>query len=69
MMKLHTTMKSWQYAVFALGALACLIGAFLMWEGSVLGERTTGVATVVGIVGIGLLARSSKERRARRMAV
>jgi hypothetical protein len=40
-----------------------------MWEGSVLGERTTGVATVVGIVGIGLLARSSKERRARRMAV
>ena len=35
-----------------------MIGAFLMVEGSILGERTTGIATLLGIVGIGLIATS-----------
>jgi ABC-type Mn2+/Zn2+ transport system permease subunit len=48
----------WQYASFALGILACLIGAFLMFEGSILGENTTGWAIVIGIVGIVLIATS-----------
>jgi hypothetical protein len=48
----------WDYASFALGIIVCLIGAFLMIEGSILGERTTGIATVIGIVGIGLIATS-----------
>ena len=48
----------WQYASFALGILVCLIGAFLMFEGSILGENTTGWAIVIGIVGIGLIATS-----------
>jgi len=29
-----------------------------MVEGSILGERTTGIATILGIVGIGLIATS-----------
>jgi len=48
----------WQYASFALGILVCLIAVFLMVEGSILGERTTGRATLLGIVGIGLIATS-----------
>ena len=41
-----------------LGILVALTGAFLMWHGSILGENTTGIATVVGIIGIGLIAMS-----------
>jgi hypothetical protein len=40
----------------AVGVLLCLIGGFLMFQGSILGERTTGIARVVGIIGIGLIA-------------
>jgi hypothetical protein len=39
----------------AVGVLVCLIGAFLMYHGSILGERTTGIATIVGIIGIGII--------------
>jgi len=48
----------WDYVSFVLGISSCLIGAFLMVEGSILGERTTGIATILGIVGIGLIATS-----------
>ena len=44
----------------AVGVLACLIGAFLMYHGSILGESTTGIATVVGIIGIGVITSSNK---------
>lgn len=43
-----------------LGILLALTGGFLMWNGSILGERTTGVATIIGIVGLGLIATSNK---------
>ena len=42
----------------ALGVLACLTGAFLMSHGSILGERTTGIAIVIGIIGIGIISTS-----------
>ena len=48
----------WDYVSFGLGILLCLIGAFLMLEGSILGENNTGWAIVIGIVGIGLIATS-----------
>jgi hypothetical protein len=48
----------WEYVSFVLGISLCLIGALLMFEGSILGERTTGIATLFGIVGIGLIATS-----------
>ena len=47
-----------QNAVLAIGVLVCLIGALLMFHGSILGERTTGIATVVGIIGIGIISTS-----------
>lgn len=48
----------WEHVSFVLGISLCVIGVFLMVEGSTLGERTTGIATVLGIVGIGLIATS-----------
>ena len=49
----------WQYASFALGILVCLIGALVMVAGeSILGENHTGIAAVIGIVGIGLIGTS-----------
>lgn len=50
-----------QYALKALGVLVCLIGAFLMgWGGPILGENHTGVATVLGITGIGIISKSRR---------
>ena len=49
----------WGYALFALGVLVCLIGALVMVAGeSILGENHTGIAAVIGIVGIGLIGTS-----------
>ena len=53
--KKNAAIKNWQNVSFVLGVLLCLMGALLMFEGSILGERTTGIATVIGIVGIGLI--------------
>jgi len=46
----------WQHARLALGVSLCSIGAFLMFHGSILSERTTGIATLIGIIGIGTIA-------------
>jgi len=48
-----------KYAIFALGVAVCLTGAALMAFGEgLLGENHTGIATVIGIVGIGLIGMS-----------
>ena len=49
----------WGYLILALGVSVCLVGAFIMAAGgAILGENHTGIATVVGIVGIGLIGTS-----------
>jgi hypothetical protein len=49
----------WGYVILALGISVCLIGALVMVAGeSILGENHTGIATIIGIVGIGLIATS-----------
>ena len=53
----NSGINSWKHAMVALGVLVCLIGAFIMWDGSILGENTTGIATVLGITGIGIISR------------
>jgi len=45
--------------LFIIGLVLALTGAFLMFDGDILGENTTGIATVIGIVGIGLIATSN----------
>ena len=44
----------------AIGVLVCLTGGFLMYNGSILGESTAGIATVLGIIGIGIITSSNK---------
>ncbi len=44
----------------AIGVLVCLTGGFLMYNGSILGKSTTGIATVLGIIGIGIITSSNK---------
>jgi hypothetical protein len=41
--------------MFVTGIFLALIAADIMFVGSLFGERTTGIATVIGIVGICLI--------------
>ena len=50
-------LKNLSYLIVALGIATCLIGAYLMAFGEpVIGADHTGIATVVGITGIGLIS-------------
>jgi len=53
---LNKKTRTWQRALFVLGVSLCLAGALLMVHGSVFGDRTTGIAIVTGILGIGLIS-------------
>jgi hypothetical protein len=48
--------KKHRKTVFVSGIVICLAGAGLMFNGAILGETTTNVATVLGITGLGLIA-------------
>jgi hypothetical protein len=51
---MKTGIRRQSYAVLALGISICLFGAFLMVAGeAIVGPDHTGIAMVVGIVGIG----------------
>jgi len=45
--------KALEYAFFAIGICAWAISTFLMIDGYIFGERTTGIATISLIVGVG----------------
>lgn len=47
---------------FITGICVSLIGAVIMFHGNIFGERNSGIATVVGIIGIGLIAASYRFR-------
>ena len=49
-------MKKLNKIKFVLGVLICLFGAVLMFDGAILGETTANIATVLGIIGMGLIA-------------
>ena len=44
---------------FALGIIVALIGAGIMFHGNIFEENNSGIATVIGIIGIGIIASSS----------
>jgi len=47
-------------AILAIGVAVCLVGAFLMgWGDPILGENHTGIARVVGMMGIGIITSSN----------
>ncbi|MDD5012621.1 MAG: hypothetical protein PHQ66_03195 [Candidatus Nanoarchaeia archaeon] len=43
---------------FIIGIIIALAGAGIMFQGNFFGENNTGIAIVIGIVGIGLIATS-----------
>jgi len=43
---------------FVIGLLLSLLGAFLMFNGTLLGGNTVSIARVIGIIGIALIATS-----------
>jgi Na+/H+ antiporter NhaD/arsenite permease-like protein len=47
------------FAPLIMGLMLALTAAFFMFDGDILGENTTGIATVIGIVGICLIATSN----------
>lgn len=47
------------FAQWIVGLAIALIAATFMFDGDILGENTTGIATVMGIVGICLIATSN----------
>jgi len=47
---------------FIAGICIALIGAGIMFHGNIFGERNSGIATVIGIIGIGLIATSYRFR-------
>ena len=44
---------------FITGIACSLFGAFLMFNGDLFGDNTTGIARILGIIGISLVATSS----------
>ena len=44
---------------FLLGIIVALIAAVIMVDGSIFGENTSGIAAVIGIIGIGIIGSSS----------
>lgn len=50
----------WAVVPFVAGISLCLIGAFSMaWGEGLLGENHTGIAAVIGIIGMGFLGTSA----------
>ncbi|MEJ2272375.1 MAG: hypothetical protein P8X91_07830 [Candidatus Bathyarchaeota archaeon] len=50
-------LKNWYNIVRILGIATCLVGAYLMAFGEpIIGANHSGIATVVGITGIGLIS-------------
>ena len=47
------------FAQWIIGLVIAVIAAIFMFDGDILGENTTGISTVIGIVGISLIATSN----------
>ena len=47
------------FAQWITGIVLALIAAIFMFDGDILGENTTGISTVIGIIGICLIATSN----------
>jgi len=56
---LNSKTRTLRYALFIVGVALCLTGAVLMVHGSLFGDRTIGIATITGMVGIGLISTSN----------
>ena len=55
-------MKNINLVQFIIGICIALIGAGIMFHGNIFGERNSSIATVIGIIGIALIATSYRFR-------
>ena len=47
------------FTQWIVGLVLALVAAIFMFDGDILGENTTGISTVIGIIGICLIATSN----------
>ena len=45
-------MERWRYIILSLAAVLMVTGVILMLDGHALGDRTAGIATVIGLTGM-----------------
>ena len=57
--RISSEQKKAFFAQFIIGIALALVGAIFMFDGDILGENTTGISTVLGIIGISLIATSN----------
>ena len=57
--RLNDKRKKAFFAQWIIGIVIVLLAAFFMFDGDILGENTSGISTIIGIVGISLIATSS----------
>jgi len=55
---IHNRKKAF-FAQWIIGIVIALTAVIFMFDGDILGENTTGISTVIGIVGICLIATSN----------
>lgn len=52
--------------LWVIGIIIALFGAFVMWHGNLFGENNSGIAIIIGIIGIALIAVNSPWRKNRK---
>ncbi|MFX0198007.1 MAG: hypothetical protein ACFFCW_17955 [Candidatus Hodarchaeota archaeon] len=57
---MESKINNWVYAILALGVIMIAIGVILIVEGQILGDSTTGIATIIGFMGIIILSGSAR---------
>jgi L-asparagine transporter-like permease len=57
--RINNNKKKAFFAQFITGIVVALLAAIFMFDGDILGENTAGISTVIGIVGICLIATSN----------
>jgi hypothetical protein len=57
--RISSTQKKAFFVQFVIGIAIALMADIFMFDGDILGENTAGISTVLGIIGIGLIATSN----------
>lgn len=57
--RIRSEQKKAFFTQWIIGIVLALIAAIFMFDGDILGENTIGISTVLGIVGISLIATSN----------
>jgi hypothetical protein len=59
-------MRKWEYVLFGIPAILVATGVIVMIDGNIFGERTTSVATAIGLLGIFIMLFASRKAAAQK---